>query len=190
MKIRNKMSVLAGAFLASAGMMALATGASAAPAAADSTAGVSARVTAAAAASSYHTIRNLAYNQCVDAPGGVLNVRLQLVGCNGSSTQNWAFVSTGASNTYYLVNQASGYCAEVNNGTSIPGEAVEEYVCDGLASEQWVESAVIVNQSAGVKFTHVGTNLCLDTVSSAGSQLMQWNCDDAHPAEAQVWIVS
>ncbi|MEV5958227.1 RICIN domain-containing protein [Streptomyces sp. NPDC051987] len=190
MRIRRKTSVLAGAFLASAGMMALATGASAATSAADSTAVASARITAAAAASSYHTIKNLAYGQCVDAPRGVLNVRLQLAVCNGSSTQNWAFVSTGASNTYYLVNQASGYCAEVNNGTSIPGETVDEYFCDGLASEQWTETAVIVNQAAGVKFTHVGTTMCLDTVGGAGSQLMQWNCDDAHPAEAQVWIVS
>ncbi|GGN32113.1 hypothetical protein GCM10011578_070550 [Streptomyces fuscichromogenes] len=189
MKIRSRTSVLAGALLASAGMMALATGASAATPAADSTAVTSARITAAAAASSYHTIKNLAYGQCVDAPGGVLNVRLQLAGCNGSSTQNWAFVSTGASNTYYLVNQSSGYCAEVNNGTSIPGETVDEYFCDGLASEQWTETAVIVNQAAGVKFTHVGTTMCLDTVGGAGSQLMQWNCDDAHPAEAQVWIV-
>ena len=190
MKIRNRVTVLAAAFLSCAGMVTLATGASAATPAADPAAGISARVAAAVAASSYHTIKNLAYNQCVDAPGGALNVRLQLVSCNGSSTQNWAFVSTGSTDTYYLVNQQSGYCAEVNNGTSVPGEAVDEYICDGLASEQWVETTAIVDQVVGAKFKHVGTNLCLDTVSSAGSQLMQWGCDDAHPAAAQVWTVS
>ncbi|MDV9178367.1 RICIN domain-containing protein [Streptomyces sp. W16] len=190
MNLRNRITVLAATLVSCAGMVTLATGANAAEPTADSTAGVSARVTAAAAASSYHTIKNLAYNQCVDAPGGVLNVRLQLANCNGSSTQNWAFVSTGSADTYYLVNQASAYCAEVNNGTSVPGEAVDEYLCDGLASEQWVETAVTVDQRAGAKFRHVGTNLCLDTVSSFNSQLMQWSCDDAHPAAAQVWIVS
>lgn len=122
--------------------------------------------------------------------GGVLNVRLQLANCNGSSTQNWAFVSTGAADTYYLVNQASEYCAEADNGTRVPGEAADEYCCDGLASEQWGETAAIVGQKGGAKFRHVGTNLCLDTASSTGSQLMQWSCDDAHPAAAQVWTVS
>ncbi|WP_405995861.1 RICIN domain-containing protein [Streptomyces sp. NBC_00986] len=190
MKVRNRITVLAATLVSCAGMLTLATGASAATPTADSTPGVSARVAAAAAASSYHTIRNMAYAQCVDAPGGVLNVRLQLANCNGSSTQNWAFVSTGAADTYYLVNQASGYCAEVNNGTSVPGEAVDEYLCDGLASEQWVETAAIVDQKVGAKFRHAGTTLCLDTVSSTGSQLMQWSCDDAHPAAAQVWTVS
>ncbi|MGQ4437256.1 RICIN domain-containing protein [Streptomyces sp. SAS_260] len=190
MKIQNRITVLAATLLSCAGMVTLATGASAAAPTPDSAAGVSARIANAAAASSYHTIKNMAYSQCVDAPGGVLNVRLQLANCNGSSTQNWAFVSTGSADTYYLVNQASGYCAEVNNGTSVPGETVDEYFCDGLASEQWVETPVIVDQKVGAKFRHVGTNLCLDTVSSTGSQLMQWSCDDAHPAAAQVWTVS
>ncbi|MER7923189.1 RICIN domain-containing protein [Streptomyces sp. NPDC096057] len=190
MKIDNRITVPAATLVSCAGMVTLATGASAAASTPDPTAVVSARVAAAAAASSYHTIKNMAYSQCVDAPGGVLNVRLQLANCNGSTTQNWAFVSTGSTDTYYLVNQASGYCAEVNNGTSVPGETVDEYLCDGLASEQWVEATAIVDQRVGAKFRHVGTNLCLDTVGGTGSQLMQWSCDDAHPAAAQVWTVN
>src|SRR5690242_11980828 len=61
-------------------------------------------------------IRNAAYSQCIDAPGGALNVRLKLVACSGSGTQQWAFMPTGAANTYVIRNKASGFCMEVNNG--------------------------------------------------------------------------
>jgi hypothetical protein len=126
------------------------------------------------------SIRNAAYSQCIDAPGGALNVRLKLVACSSSGTQQWAFVPTGATNTYVIRNQASGFCMEVNNGTSTPGETVDEFTCNGLASEQWV--------SEGPALRHAGTNQCLDTVGGPGSQLMQYTCGQAAPANVQSWI--
>jgi len=134
------------------------------------------------AAPSPGPIHNAAYSQCIDAPGGALNVRLKLVECSGSGTQQWVFIPTGAANTYFIRNQASGFCMEVNNGTSTPGETVDEFTCNGLASEQWVLE--------GLTFRHAGTNQCLDTVSGPGSQLMQWTCGDAHPANVQSWITA
>jgi hypothetical protein len=127
-------------------------------------------------------IRNAAYSQCIDAPGGALNVRLKLVACSGSGTQQWAFTPTGAANTYVIRNKASGFCMEVNNGTSTPKEAVDQYICDGLASEQWVLEGLILR--------HAGTNQCLDTVGGEGSELMQWTCGDAHPQNVQSWITA
>ena len=127
-------------------------------------------------------IRNAAYSQCIDAPGGALNVRLKLVPCSGSGTQQWAFVPTGAANTYVIRNKASGFCMEVNNGTSTPKEAVDQFTCDGLASEQWVLE--------GLTLRHAGTNQCLDTVGGEGSELMQWYCSDPHPANVQSWITA
>jgi len=47
------------------------------------------------AAPSAGPIRNAAYSQCIDAPGGALNVRLKLARCSGSGTQQWAFMPTG-----------------------------------------------------------------------------------------------
>ena len=134
------------------------------------------------AAPSPGPIRNAAYSQCIDAPGGALNVRLQLVECSGSDTQQWVFMPTGAANTYVIRNQASGFCIEVNNGTSTPGETIDEFTCNGQASEQWVLE--------GPTFRHAGTNQCLDTVGGSGSQLMQWTCGDAHPANVQSWITA
>jgi Ricin-type beta-trefoil lectin domain len=134
------------------------------------------------AAPSDGPIRNAAYSQCIDAPGGRLNVRLKLVACSGSGTQQWTFMPTGAANTYVIRNRQSGFCMEVNNGTSTPKEAVDQFTCDGLASEQWVLE--------GLKLRHVGTNQCLDTVGGPGSELMQYTCGDAHPVNVQDWITA
>jgi hypothetical protein len=60
MKLPNRITVLAATLLSCAGMVTLATGASAAAPTPDSTAVVSARIASAAAASSYHTIKNMA----------------------------------------------------------------------------------------------------------------------------------
>jgi hypothetical protein len=159
-------------------------------ASAPATTDISARIqAAAAAASSYHQLVNHAYNQCMDAPGGVLNVILKLSNCintTASSSQKWAFVAAGPPSTFFLVNQLSGFCAEVNNGTSIPGERVDEWHCDGSSAEQWVQSFRVIDGIAYQVFTHAGTSLCLDTVGSAGSQLMQWNCSGN---DAQTWLV-
>jgi hypothetical protein len=134
------------------------------------------------AAPSPGPIRNATYSQCIDAPSGALNVRLKLVKCSSSDTQQWVFMPSGAANTYVIRNRASGFCMEVNNGTSTPGETVDEFTCNGLASEQWVLE--------GLTFRHAGTNQCLDTVGGSGSQLMQWTCGDARPANVQSWITA
>jgi hypothetical protein len=166
-----------------AASVAAAAGASAATSSPGSEANASAQIKAAASASGFQQIRNAAFSQCVDAPGGTLNVRLRLADCSASiGTRRWAFVPTGAANTYFIVNAASGLCMEVNNGTSTPGETVDEFFCNGLASEQWV-------LGEGLTIRHAGTNQCLDTVGGRGSQLMQFTCGLASPAAAQSWII-
>jgi len=160
-----------------------AAGASAATSSPGSEAHASAQIKAAAAANNSQQIRNAAFSQCVDAPGGALNVRLKLSDCSASiGTRRWAFVPTGAANTYFIVNVASSLCMEVNNGTSTPGETVDEYFCNGLASEQWV-------LGDGLTMRHAGTNQCLDTVGGRGSQLMQFTCGQSSPPAAQSWVI-
>ena len=67
--------------------------------------------------------------------------------------------------TFHLVNKRSGYCAEVNNGTSIAGELVDQWHCNGMASEQWVRSFVSSRDFLTYeRYRHLGTGLCLDTV--------------------------
>jgi len=139
--------------------------------------------------STFNQLKNKAWSQCMDAPGGVLNVTLKLTNCSSSTTQHWASVPTGATNTYFLVNQNSGLCAEVNNGTATPGERVDEFTCNGSTAEQWVRADVVIGGISYAQFTHVGTNQCLDTVGSAGSNLMQFTCDPIGSNNAQLWRV-
>jgi hypothetical protein len=178
---------LVGAFLLlGATMLGTATAANAAHPAETATADTSDRFKA-AADSNYHEIVNLAYDQCIDAPNGALNVILKLAPCNGSGSQKWAFVLAAAPSTYYLVNRRSGYCAEVNGGTTVPGERVDEWFCNGTTAEQWVQSFRVIGGVAYQQFRHTGTGLCLDTVGGPGSQLMQWHCDPNN--DAQTWLV-
>jgi hypothetical protein len=141
-----------------------------------------------AVTSTNHKIVNLAYNQCLDAPHGQLNEVLQLANCRSTSTQLWQFLQvTPGSPTYILRNVWSGLCVEVNNGTATPGELVDAWTCNvGASSEQWVEGFRSIDGLLYANFTHVGTNLCLDTVGGAGSQIMQWTCQGN---DAQTWQV-
>jgi len=135
----------------------------------------------------YYQVKNYAYSQCANAPGGVLNVTLNLAGCSGNTDQHWSFVAAGPANTYYLVNQTSGYCMEVNNGTSTPGERVDEYFCNGSTAEQWELLTRVIGGVTYNQFRHYGTNQCLDTVGGSGSNLMQYTCDPNN--NFQTWRV-
>ncbi|GLY29330.1 RICIN domain-containing protein [Kineosporia sp. NBRC 101731] len=143
----------------------------------------------AAATSGYHQIKNQATGQCVDAPGGRRNERLRLVDCSSATTQKWGFTELEPG-VYQLRNQHSSYCMEVNNGTSVPGEAVDQYDCSIIASsEKWVQDDFTVFGTTYARFLHQGTNLCLDTVSGRNSQLMQWTCDPEGSNGAQSWRI-
>ena len=52
---------------------------------------------AAVPGTAYQQIRNAVYSQCVDAPGGALNVHVKLENCSSAQpTRNWLLVPTGA----------------------------------------------------------------------------------------------
>jgi hypothetical protein len=143
------------------------------------------------AAGNSHVVRNKLYNQCLTAPGNTLNGTLYLATCSFTSTQTWQFVQlptpTYPPNTFFLLNSASGLCAEVNNGTANPGERVDQWTCNGQASEQWVAITRNVGGVPYQQYQHLGTNECLDTVGGRDSQMMQWTCGAAN--DAQTWFV-
>jgi hypothetical protein len=145
------------------------------------------RILAQAAVSTYRSVRNRLYSQCMDAPGGAFNVILKLANCQSISEQHWAFVAAPAPNTFFLVNQLTGLCAEVNNGTANPGERVDEFTCNGSTAEQWVPNPINIGGILYQQLRHVDTNQCLDTVGAQNSQLMQFTCDPS--GAAQQWLV-
>jgi hypothetical protein len=128
-------------------------------------------------ASGYRQIANRAYSQCAFVANTSLNIYLLLHACvTDGGLDLWAAVPAGPVQTYYLVNQASGYCLEVNNGTSTPGERVDAFYCNGSTAEQWIIGDDALNGRAYGLVEHAGTNQCLDTVGGAGSRLMQYTC--------------
>ena len=139
----------------------------------------------------YNHIQNKQHGQFIDAPGGLFNVTLKLSSSYTTALDEilWAPVLVGPGNTYYLMNKFSGLCMEVNNGTATPGERIDEYTCNGSAAEQWVRTDILINNIAYSQFKHAGTNQCLDTVSGANSELMQWTCDPIGSNYAQLWRV-
>jgi hypothetical protein len=139
-----------------------------------------------AAISGQHQIKNVAYNQCVVAPNNLENAGLQLGDCRKSGARAvWQFTPAGG--IFFMSNKSSGFCAEVNDGTSIPGELVDQFTCNGSPAEQWVE-APTRRPADGLFYLELKHGeLCLDTVGGAGSQLMQYTCDGN---DAQLWIVN
>ena len=183
MKTLTRLSTLTAALcLTAASSAGVATGASAATTSRAATTSTATEFKTATTGIGPFQIENVAFSQCIDAPGGALNVRLRLAPCSpsSSSTQLWTLMPIAPS-TYTIVNKVSGFCMEVNNGTATPGETVDQFTCNGLASEQWVAD--------GISFRHQGTNQCLDTVGGAGSQLMQFTCGQAARPGAQSWFL-
>jgi len=176
--VRTGSARLAG-LVVTTGLLAAGVGAGVAPAASEASA--ASPHPHSVAATGYQHLRNAFYAQCVDAPGGRHNVVLKLSDCSSSDTENWAMIPAGPANTFSFVNQRSGDCIEVNHGSNIPGELVDEFDCNGSSAELWVRE--------GLNLRHYGTGLCLDTVSGRGSQLAQFPCGTGSPAGSQLWII-
>jgi len=136
-----------------------------------------------ASATAWAHISNLAYRQCIEVPGSQVNVVLRIAPCRASDAQLWTGVPT-PDGRIFLVNKLTGYCAEVNQGTSVPGERVDAWYCNGTLAEQWIRAFRI----GGLSFINAGSRLCLDTVAGGGSDLMQWYCDPNN--RAQIWAAA
>jgi hypothetical protein len=129
------------------------------------------------AAEGPHKLKNGEYGQCLGIPTNALNTPLRLMPCSSSSGVTWTFIPLApGSRAGFLVNRL-GWCAEVNNDTSIPGELVDAYFCNGTYAELWIRE--------GFMFRHGGTDQCLDTVSGRNSGIMQYTCQGN---AAQLWL--
>lgn len=134
----------------------------------------------------YDVIWNLDVGQCIDTPKRQVNELLRLADCNYGDTQLWALLPGTQPGILTFVNKATNLCIEVNNGTSVPGEWLDAWYCDGLSSEQWVAMNPAGLNPPWHMFEHVGTGLCLDTVSGVNSAIMQWYCDPGN--RMQTWF--
>ena len=92
----------------------------------------------------WYTIRNLAYNKCIDVPGGSLQngVQLQLWPCNNTGAQwwNWDDLSGGGANNSNIRNWNSGKCIDVSAWGQNNGAVIQQWTCGaypGQANQKW-----------------------------------------------------
>jgi hypothetical protein len=140
-----------------------------------------------AAVSGPYLIKNAAYHQCVVAPDRSLNVVLRIGSCN-SGFRKWYLervLVVDDPPLGRLRNVDTGYCAEVNQGTAVPGELVDDWDCNYERSEAWENH--LLGWANYRQFKHDAMELCLDTVSGGGSQVIQWTCEPGN--DAQLWTL-
>ncbi len=80
-----------------------------------------------------YTIRNRAYNECVDVPNASLNngVQLQLWPCNGTGAQFFRLYAGS------LINWNSGKCVDVLGWSGQNGGIIDQWTCGNQANQHW-----------------------------------------------------
>lgn len=89
-----------------------------------------------------YTIRNIAYNKCLDVPGGSHNngVQLQLYPCNNTGAQLWMWDDPVGGSLSEIVNWDSGKCIDVYNWSQQNGGVIDQWTCGaypGQPNQHW-----------------------------------------------------
>jgi hypothetical protein len=91
-----------------------------------------------------YTLTNAGSGKCLEVPGGstAQGTQLDQSACNGGAQQHWALDAAGnwtsGSNTsYVLVNQASGWVADVSDQSTAAGAHVIQWAANGGANQVW-----------------------------------------------------
>ncbi|GAA2965781.1 RICIN domain-containing protein [Actinokineospora diospyrosa] len=114
---------------------------------------------------------------CLDIPrGSTANHKpVQVYNCNGGLNQLWDYVSepgTPFPGYGYLVNRASGKCADVKRASTVAGAPVEQYTCyPGTRNQLWTYDIITLQW----RVLHSGQCL-VARVPGPDVDLMQDNC--------------
>jgi hypothetical protein len=137
-------------------------------------------------------LSNQAFRGCTYARSTTLNDIAILHVCLGETQLDWwLMVPVGPPGVFYLVNQATGYCLEVNHGTNIPGERVDAFTCNQTTAEQWSIGVSVVDGTAYGPIVHAGTDLCLDAPGGLEGALTQEPCGGRGlGSPSQLWKTS
>jgi glucose/arabinose dehydrogenase/PKD repeat protein len=112
--------------------------------------------------------------KCLDVNGGATadGTKIQLYGCNGTSSQSW----TRSGQTW----RALGKCLDVAGGNTADGTLVQLWTCNGSGAQNWVPGPAgsLRNPQSGKCLDVSGNN------SANGTQIDLWTCNGA---ANQVW---
>ena len=92
-----------------------------------------------AEAADLYRLRNFGSGMCLQPnPNALLDQGTHLVTrpCDSSAAQRWV-ISPNTSGTYRLINQLSGYCADVY-GVNADNTPVAQWVCNSASNQRWV----------------------------------------------------
>ena len=112
---------------------------------------------------------------CLSAVNTTEGTQLEQATCTGSTLQQWEVTAEGSG--YYLVNEDTGFVADVNGGSKTAGAAVIDYAKNGGTNQQWKFSS---NGQGYYNIVNVNSGMCLDVVSastSSGADIDQYNCN-------------
>jgi hypothetical protein len=137
---------------------------------------------------------NGASNLCMDVAYGSKDdgARIQQWWCYGGTPESWlmVFVKTaGPANTRYyrLVNQNSSKCLDVPYGSTVPGQALQQWTCWDGDMQLWAKDTQ--ESSATPRFRNLMTGMCLDNPNASpnpGMSIQQWPCNSF---PAQQWYL-
>jgi Putative amidase domain/Ricin-type beta-trefoil lectin domain len=141
------------------------------------------RVSADLVPTPYHYIKMYS-GLCMDVPGSSTGV-VQLIQyqCTNNPNQKFRFVPTGNVNPgpeYYIQNQYSGHCLDIEASGSAPGTRIMQYPCTYGANQRFRMKP----WRNGVRIMPSQTNMCIDTPSSfsgSGAGFTTGYCADATP---------
>lgn len=112
---------------------------------------------------------------CLSAVNTTEGTQLEQTTCTGSTLQEWEVTAEGSG--YYLVNEDTGYVADVSGGSKTAGAEVIDYAKNGGTNQQWKFSS---NGQGYYNIVNVNSGMCLDVLgasTSSGADIDQYNCN-------------
>lgn len=88
--------------------------------------------------------------------------------CNNTATQNWHFVQVGTSQNQpvdEIINNHSGKCLEVYHSSTSAGAKVDQYTCNGTATQHWMYHDP--HTGVGIAFLNMNSGMILEVAHSS-----------------------
>ncbi|MEU7859348.1 ThuA domain-containing protein [Nonomuraea sp. NPDC049141] len=112
-------------------------------------------------------LRGVGSNRCLNGASPTNGTQMQIVDCNGQSSQQWTSTAAGELRVY------GNKCLDVNGAGTADGTAAIIWDCNGQNNQKW-------RLNADGTITAVGANKCLDVAGAGtanGTKVQIWACN-------------
>ena len=143
-------------------------------------------------ANGYVTFQNPNSGKCIDVTGAspANKTKLEIYDCNGGANQKWqpwgGGLWGGASYSFETVLNGTS-CLDVNADSSVEGTQVQEFTCNGLASQSFIVlplwGGLVSLQNANGTCVNVNSGLTND-----GAKIDVWDCNQSVAQQFMVQV--